>query len=124
MAKRVMRLALIIHGTEPVSVIVLPSDAQGDAFISDYDGTIVVPDVEDEYGEDFLTLTGCLLVEVTGMDPMPGVGNGWTYVDGVLIPPQPFPSWSWDGTAWQPPVPAPDEPATWDEDAGEWKPIV
>jgi len=26
-------------------------------------------------------------VEVTGMDPMPGVGNGWTYVNGAFVPP-------------------------------------
>ena len=124
MAKRVMRRALIVHGTEPVSSIVLKPDAEGDAYVAEYDGTIVVPDAEDEYGEDFLTLTGCVLVEVTGMERMPGVGNGWTYVDGVFIPPQTFPSWSWDGEAWVAPVPAPDGPASWDEDAQAWVPVV
>lgn len=126
MAKRVMRQALIVHGTEPVSSIVLPPDAEGDAYVAAYDGTIVVPDAEDEYGEDFLTLTGCVLVEVTGMDPMPGVGNGWTYVDGVFIPPQPFPSWTWDGDEWIAPVPMPEDGGEywWDEDAQAWVPVV
>lgn len=120
MAKRIIRQAIIVHGTEPVSSIVLPADAEGDVYVAEYDGTIVVPDIEDEYGEEYLTLTGCLLVEVTGMEPMPGVGNGWTYVDGVLISPQPYPSWRWDGEAWNAPKPKPDGDFLWDEDAQEW----
>ena len=51
-------------------------------------------------------------------------GIGWTVEADGLRPPSPFPSWSWDGAAWQPPTPAPDEPATWDEDAQAWVPVV
>ena len=38
-------------------------------------------------------------------------------------PAQPYPSWVWGGTAWQPPLPYPDDDYGdyyWDEDAGEW----
>jgi hypothetical protein len=86
MAARTLRTAVIVHGTKLVSSIVLPSD-NGDAYLAAYDGTILVPDTADEYGEDFVTLTGCVAVEVTGMDPMPGVGSGWTFVDGQFVAP-------------------------------------
>lgn len=50
------------------------------------------------------------------------VGIGWEQYDGGLRPPQPFPSWSWDGAAWIAPVPMPDDGLeyVWDEAAGEW----
>ena len=41
-------------------------------------------------------------------------------------PPQPYPSWMWDGTGWQPPVPMPEfDPENlvyyaWDEDGQIW----
>lgn len=40
----------------------------------------------------------------------------------VPRPPQPFPSWVWDGTDWQPPVPYPDGDGwyEWDEEALDW----
>ena len=31
-------------------------------------------------------------------------GIGWTVEADGLRPPSPFPSWSWDGAAWQPPT--------------------
>lgn len=31
------------------------------------------------------------------------VGIGWELVDGVIRPPAPDPSWTWDGTEWQAP---------------------
>ena len=39
-------------------------------------------------------------------------------------PPQPYPSWTWNGTAWEAPVAYPDDGGeyVWDEDAGEWVP--
>ena len=39
-------------------------------------------------------------------------------------PPQPYPSWIWDGGAWHAPEPYPDdgELYDWDEDAGAWVP--
>lgn len=45
-------------------------------------------------------------------------------------PPQPYPSWTWDGTGWQPPVPIPafdpENPVyyEWDEDSQTWIEIV
>ena len=51
------------------------------------------------------------------------VGIGWTYdeTDGFR-PPQPYPSWSWDGTGWQPPTPMPEDGGfySWDEDSQAW----
>jgi hypothetical protein len=37
--------------------------------------------------ENFITLTGCLAVDVTGLDPQPGLGTGWTYVNGAWVAP-------------------------------------
>jgi len=58
-----MRTALVIDGNKPVNAIVLPDGPDGDAMLSD------------------------TCIEVTGLDPQPGVGNGWTYVDGVFVAP-------------------------------------
>jgi hypothetical protein len=86
-----MRIAIIVHGTEPVNAVVLPPDpSAAAAYCTDFDGVCIVPDPDDEYGTDFLTLTGCVAVEVTDMDPRPGVGSGWTFVDGEFVaPPEP-----------------------------------
>lgn len=51
------------------------------------------------------------------------VGIGWTYTDtDGFRPPQPYPSWTWDGTGWQPPIPIPDDGQfyMWDEDGQAW----
>jgi hypothetical protein len=83
-----LRTAIIVHGTEPVNTVVLsPDAAAAAAYCVNFDGNCVVPDPTDEYGTDFVTLTGCVAVEVTGMDPMPGVGTGWAYVDGEWVAP-------------------------------------
>jgi len=43
----------------------------------------------------------------------------------VPRPPQPFPSWTWDGSSWQPPIPVPGEGNyTWDEDSQTWVELV
>jgi len=62
-----MRTAFIIENNEPVNAIVLPEGPKGDAMLSD----------------------AC--VEVTGLDPQPLLGLGWTYVDGEFIAPPPEP---------------------------------
>jgi hypothetical protein len=59
------RIALVIDETAPVNAVVLPDGAKGDELLTDN------PD----------------WVEVTGLDPMPGVDSGWTYVDGVWVAP-------------------------------------
>ena len=66
-----MRTALIVESGVPVNAIVLPDGPEGDALLSD------------------------TCVEITGMRPKPGVGVGWTYVDGTFVPPPP-PVTTWD----------------------------
>ena len=94
-----LKSAALIRNGAVVNVAVYDEDTSGpwlDAVSSDYDEVRIVDDA----------------------------GIGWTVEADGLRPPSPYPSWSWDGAAWQPPVPAPDEPATWDENAGAWKPFV
>jgi hypothetical protein len=90
-----LKTAIIVHDTTPVNTVVLPPSAEdAAAYCANFDGICIVPDPDDGYGTDFLTLTGCVAVEVTGADPMPGVGTGWTYVDGEWLAPSepPYPS--------------------------------
>ena len=83
-----MRSAIIVKDGHPVNAIVLPPDpAAAAAYCANFNGTCVIPDPSDEYGTDFVTLTGCVAVEVTGMAPMPGVGSGWTFVEGEWVAP-------------------------------------
>lgn len=35
-------------------------------------------------------------------------------------PQQPFPSWTWDGEKWNPPIPPPGDYYQWDEELQEW----
>jgi hypothetical protein len=39
----------------------------------------------------------------TWVDSPHKVGTGWELVDGVIRPPAPDPSWTWDGSEWQAP---------------------
>ncbi|MDT9547751.1 MAG: hypothetical protein RI826_10520 [Chlorobium phaeovibrioides] len=51
------------------------------------------------------------------------VGIGWTYTDtDGFRPTQPYPSWTWGGTGWAPPVPHPDGDSfyQWDENNQSW----
>lgn len=48
---------------------------------------------------------------------------GWVqYEPEKIRPPQPYPSWAWDGTGWQPPTPMPVDGQfyTWDENGQTW----
>ena len=49
------------------------------------------------------------------------VGSGWSLTDGEFRPPQPYPSWTWEGV-WTPPTPYPDDGGAydWDEQSQEW----
>lgn len=78
---------VIVKDTEPVNAVCLSSDTAA-AWLAGYDGVAVVADPEDDFGTEFITLTGCVAVDVTALDPMPGVGNGWSYVDGVWVAPE------------------------------------
>jgi hypothetical protein len=66
-----MRTAIIVEDGVPVNVIVLADGPDGDALLSE----------------------SC--IEITDMEPKPGVGNGWTFVNGAFIPPPPVPP-TWD----------------------------
>lgn len=77
---------IIVKGTEPVNAVCLDQATVLD-WIANYDGNSVLPDPEDDFGTEFITLTKCIAVDVTGLDPMPGVGNGWTYVKGKWVSP-------------------------------------
>jgi hypothetical protein len=59
------RIALVVEETIPVNSVVIADGAAGDEWLA------ANPDA----------------VEVTGLDPMPGVGTGWSYVDGVWVAP-------------------------------------
>ena len=53
------------------------------------------------------------------------VGQGWEeWQTGRLRPTAPFPSWTWDGSAWKAPKRKPifGGPYMWDEDALDWVP--
>ena len=61
------------------------------------------------------------VLDVTEMDPHPGIG--WGYEKGHLYAPQPFPSWTLDANyEWQPPTPMPDDGGVyaWDEETLMW----
>jgi hypothetical protein len=81
-----MATILIAKDTEPVNSVCL-DQANATNWLDNYDGTTVVADPEDDFGAEFVTLTGCIAVDVTGLDPQPGIGNGWTYVKGAWVAP-------------------------------------
>lgn len=69
-----MRTAAIIDSGVPVNVIVLADGTDGDATIAHY------------------ASLGVVCVEITDLDPKPGLGMGWQYIDGEWIaPPEPDP---------------------------------
>lgn len=81
-----MSSVILVKNTQPVNALCFRSeDVAG--WLATYDGTCVVLDPEDDFQENFITLTGCIAVDVTGLDPMPGVGSGWTYVNGAWVAP-------------------------------------
>jgi hypothetical protein len=82
-----MATVIIVKGTEPVNSVCLDR-ATASEWLAQYDGTTVVSDPQDDFGTEFITLTGCIAIDVTGLDPMPGVGNGWTYVNNEWVAPK------------------------------------
>jgi hypothetical protein len=81
-----MSIIVLVKDTEPRNSLCFRSeDVAG--WLAGYDGTCVVADPEDDFNENFITLTGCIAVDVTGLDPQPGVGTGWTYVNGAWVAP-------------------------------------
>lgn len=65
-----------------------------------------------------------IAMETTDLARQPGIG--WTYDETVgFRPPQPYPSWVFDGLGWGPPVAMPTEGGSfqWDEQTTSWVPI-
>lgn len=81
-----MSTLILVKDTEPVNTLCFRQEDVTD-WLAGYDGTCVVLDPEDDFNENFITLTGCIAVDVTGLDPQPGVGSGWTYVKGAWVAP-------------------------------------
>ena len=50
-----------------------------------------------------------------------GVGYLYNKEEDIFITPQPYPSWTREGSFWQAPTPKPEEGYwVWNEEAGEW----
>jgi hypothetical protein len=81
-----MSTLILVKDTEPRNTLCFKSEDVTD-WLAGYDGTCVVADPEDDFNENFITLTGCIAVDVTGLEPQPGVGLGWTYVNGAWVAP-------------------------------------
>jgi hypothetical protein len=81
-----MATAIIVKDTEPVNAVCLDQANVSD-WIENYNGKTFVLDPEDDFGTQFIALTDCIAVDVTGLDPQPGVGNGWSYVKGAWVAP-------------------------------------
>jgi hypothetical protein len=58
------------------------------------------------------------------VDSLVKVGIGWLLIDGMIIPPKPYPSWTLDqdNFNWIPPIPYPDDDKMyyWDEETQKW----
>lgn len=63
-------------------------------------------------------------METTNLERQPGVGWTWNETDG-FCPPQPYPSWVYDGLDWDAPVAMPTEggPWQWNETTKTWDEI-
>jgi len=52
------------------------------------------------------------------------VKDGVLYEGGAQVvslpPPSPFPSWVWNGTVWEPPIPRPGDEYQWSEEEQRW----
>jgi hypothetical protein len=59
------RVALVLDGETPVNAVVIAEGKAGDDWLSSNPNA----------------------VEVTGLDPMPGLGAGWTYSGGLWVAP-------------------------------------
>jgi hypothetical protein len=50
-----------------------------------------------------------------------GIGFSYNEEEDIFITPQPYPSWTRDGSFWQAPKPQPEEGYWfWDEELGDW----
>jgi len=79
---------------------------------------VVVNVVVAESEEIAESVTNLSVVPIT--DNVPGMN--WTLESDGWRPAQPFSSWLWDGTKWEPPVSHPATPGSWswDENTISW----
>lgn len=84
-------------------------------------GVITNTFVGDDDFADLVMAEHDAVVEITDVDPSPGIG--WTQDDGGQFrPPAPYPSWVWDQGAWTAPLPRPQGPGwVWNEPGQEWE---
>lgn len=75
-----MKIIVIVNGVEPVNTVALDSDYYLE-WLANYNGETVIPDPNDDFKTNFLTLNNCIAVDVTDLNPMPGIGTGWKYID-------------------------------------------
>ena len=81
---------------------------------------------EPDEGESFMNSLGGTWVKTSYNSNIRGVyaGIGFTYdeTEDIFIIPQPYPSWTREGSFWNPPVPRPtdDKRYTWDEETTSW----
>lgn len=63
--------------------------------------------------------------ETTDFETPPGIGWTWSASDGYRSP-QPYPSWTYNGSTWLPPVPVPSDggPYSWNETTTSWEALV
>jgi hypothetical protein len=52
-----------------------------------------------------------------------GIGFTYNQTEDIFITPQPYPSWTRDGSFWIPPIPYPNEDGrySWNEENQEWE---
>lgn len=83
-------------------------------------GVVVNSFIGDEQFVDLVRPDYDDVVEVTDIDPQPGVD--WTAHSGGYRPPCPHGGWVWKSKAWQPPVPMPTTAGSWawDEATESW----
>ena len=83
------------------------------------DGVITNTFVGDEAFADLVRPDHDDVVEITDLDPCPGIA--WTVHPDGYRPPSPYPSWLWQDGAWVAPTPCPTEGSwRWDEDSLSW----
>jgi hypothetical protein len=77
-------------------------------------------------GESFVNLLGGVWVKTSYNNNIRGVyaGVGYSYnaQEDIFVTPQPYPSWTRNGSFWDAPIAMPDDNKfyNWDEEVGAW----
>jgi hypothetical protein len=81
---------------------------------------------EPDEGKSFVESLGNTWVQTSYNATIRGkfaaVGDDYNLQEDIFIAPQPYPSWTRNGSSWVSPIPYPqdDKPYWWDEDLGAW----